>query len=109
MEGIIRSKVDYCNSILFGLSSSQLQNLHRVQNATARIKIRTGKHDQITPILRELHWLLVKERINFKILLLTFKAYSNISPAYLKAMLKLQTNRAFSTATPRLWDKLPIR
>ena len=92
MEGIITSKVDYCNSILFGLSSSQLQKLHCVQNATARIKIRTGKHDQITPILRELHWLLVKERINFKILLLTFKAYSNITPAYLNDMLKLQTN-----------------
>ena len=129
----ITNRLDYCNSLLFGLSSSQLQRLQRVQNAAAWSITGTVKYDHITPILRELHWLPIKERINFRILLLTFKALNNMAPAYLKDMLRLQTNdrykwrsekpltlivpktiftshgyRAFSTAAPRLWNNLPV-
>ena len=84
VHALITSKLDYCNSLQFGLSNCQLQKLQRVQNAAERIIAGTRKYDHIIPILRELHWLPVKERIDFKILLLTFKALNNMAPAYLK-------------------------
>ena len=133
VHALITSKLDYCNSLLFGLSNCKLQKLRRVHNAAARILAGTRKYDHITPILRELHWLPVKERIDFKILLLTFKALNNMAPAYLKDMLRFETSdryklrseksvtlmvprtkftsrrdRAFCTADPRLWNKQPV-
>ena len=67
VHALITSKLDYCKSLLFGLSNCQLQKLQRVQNAAARIIAGTRKYDHITPILRELHWLPVNERIDLKI------------------------------------------
>ncbi len=53
------------------------------QNAAARVVIGTNKFEHITPVLNNLHWLSVKFRINFKILLLTFKAYHGLAASYL--------------------------
>ena len=58
---------------LFGLPKAQIAKLQRVQNAAARLILGTGKFSHITPALHELHWLLVSLRIDYNILLLTFK------------------------------------
>ena len=73
------SRLDYCNSILHGTSSSNLDKLQRVQNARARAVMMTKKRDHITPVLARLHWLPVAGRIQFKIALLTFTTYSSRS------------------------------
>ena len=51
--------LDYCNSILYGTSSSNLNKLQHVQNALARTVMMTKKRDHITPVLTRLHWLPV--------------------------------------------------
>ena len=81
---MFNSRMDYCNSLLSGLPKRQIAKLQRVQNAADRLISNSPRFHHITPILRELHWLPVSFRINFKIILLTFKALHGLSPAYIK-------------------------
>ena len=130
-NAFISSKIDYCNSLFFGLPKCSLQRLQTIQNAVARIVIPTGKFDHITPVLRKLHWLPIEQRIKFKIATLTFKILRNQHPIYLremllyhqpymstrsadKCLLKIPLRRtksgcrAFSYASPYVWNSLPL-
>ena len=69
-----------CNSLLFCRHQFLLQKLQYDQNAASRLLTYLNKYDLISPILKELHWLPVMSRIEFKILILTFKAYHEIGP-----------------------------
>ena len=98
----VHSKLDYCNSLAYGLPKYLLQKLQFVQNAAARLITGIRKHDHITPILMDLHWLPVNERIQFKILLLTFKSLNGLAPVYIDEMIqcyvpnrKLRSSSAF--------------
>ncbi|CAH3199148.1 unnamed protein product [Porites evermanni] len=74
IHAFVSSKLDYCNSFLYNVPMYVLKKLPSVQNAAARLITCSRKYDHITPILSDLHWLPVNERIKFKILPLTFKA-----------------------------------
>ena len=69
IHAFISSRLDYCNSLYHGLSQSTLHRLQMVQNSAARLLTGTRRRDHITPVLAKLHWLPVKYRIDFKILL----------------------------------------
>ena len=73
IHAFITSRLDYCNGLFYGLPLVQLAKLKRVQNAAARLVGNTNRFCHITPILKELHWLPIKFRIHFKLLLLVFK------------------------------------
>ena len=84
IHAFVSSRVDYCNSLLYGLPTYQLHKLQRVQNAAARLIFRESRYCHVSPLLFNLHWLPVKFRIDFKILLLTYKAINGLAPFYLK-------------------------
>ena len=63
VQAVIMSRIDYCNSLLVGVPSTQLSKLQRLQNAAARLVSNIAKYDHITPTLVNLHWLPVKYRV----------------------------------------------
>lgn len=73
IHAFVTSTLDYCNSLLSGLPQNLLQKLQYVQNSAARLLSFTQKTEHITPILKELHWLPVAVRIEFKILVLVLR------------------------------------
>ena len=75
---IIHSKLDYCNSLYYKLLKCQLSRLQQIQNSFARTVIKASKSCDITPILRSLHWLRITERIEYKLLSLTYKVLTSI-------------------------------
>ena len=83
IHGLITRRLDFCNSILYNLPNKQIEILQRIQNQAARMLKRIPRRNHITPVLRELHWLRIHDRIIFKILLLTHKAVHNTAPEYL--------------------------
>ncbi len=82
VHAFMTSRLDYCNALLGGCPSSSINKLQIVKNAAARVLIRSRKYDHITPILQSLHWLPIKFRISYKILLLAYKALNYLAPAY---------------------------
>ncbi len=69
INAFMTSRLDYCNTLLGGCSTHLINKLKMVQNAAARVLTRTRKYDHISPVLSTLHWLPIKHRIDFKILL----------------------------------------
>ena len=127
------SKLDYCNSLYYGLPNYQLRRLQYIINRAARLIKGRAQRDRITPVLMELHWLPIVARIIFKICVMVFQAIKNGKPNYIRRLLvdyqpgtsvllrsadepfrldeprcNLQMGfRAFKTSAPRLFNRLP--
>ena len=88
------------NFTSLGLPRYLIDRLQRIQNSAARLITGSRKYEHITPILKQLHWLPIDERIKYKILLLTFKALNDLAPIYIGDMLcKYAPSRRFSASS----------
>ncbi len=85
IHGFMTSRLDYCNALLGGCSAC-LNKLQMVQKAAAIVLTITRKYDHISPVLSTLHWLPIKHCIDFKILLITYKALNGLAPQYLSKL-----------------------
>ena len=83
INSLVTVRIDYCNSLLYGMPDSTLFRLQKVLNTAARILRKILKFSHITDILKDLHWLPIRQRITFKTLLLTYEAYHNTTLDYL--------------------------
>lgn len=132
VHAFVTSHLDYCNAVLYGVPEKTLARLQRVLNSAARVVTLVPRFDHITPVLIQLHWLPVRYRIQFKVLLLVFKAIKGLAPQYVidmvrprrsgarvlrsdshvtlvvpKTNCKTFGDRAFAASGPRLWNQLP--
>ena len=80
IHAFVTSRLDYCNCLLYGLPQYELSKLQRIQNSAARLTSR--KRDDVESVLQELHWLPIAKRIEFKILLITYKCLHGLAPMY---------------------------
>ena len=83
-NALVSSRLDYCNSLLYELTEKNLNKLQVIQNSLCRIVSKVPRFDHITPYRQALHWLPVRQRIEFKLNLLTYKALHIGQPVYLK-------------------------
>ena len=134
IRALVVSKVDYCNSVLAGVSANRLDKLQSVLNAAARLVFSARKAERISPLLCDLHWLKVPERIKFRLCVLAHRCLHNMTPPYLAEDLRLSTtvdgrrhlrsadtatllipptrrstlgDRSFPVAASRAWNSLP--
>ena len=127
VTSLVLSQLDYCNGILYNINCDTLKRMQAVQNCAAKLIYDRRKYDNgLSLLFCSLHWLKVKERIVFKILLVVHKCLYCKSPVYLNNLLSITDNfirtgnlvivktnyasahGAFSVCAPHLWNKLPL-
>jgi len=83
IQAFINTRLDYCNSLYFGITDGLMRHLQSVQNAAACIITGVRRCKHITPALRQLHWLPVRRRVDFKISTLVYRLLAGTAPVYL--------------------------
>ena len=128
---LVLGKLDYCCSIFNGINKTDLHRLQKLQNRGARLIFEQPKRIHTSPLIRDLHWLPVGDRIKFCTLVHAYKILNSSSPEYLTSLLqiyetpydlrstadgdqlvvprshKLAGDQAFSVTAPKMWNALP--
>ena len=132
MSSLVLPKIDYCNSLFSGTSKTNIRSLQVLQNNAARLALKQKRQHEATPLLKELHWLPIEERIKYKVACLAYKCMEGSAPEYLTdlvtiyhpqrtlrsscdekrfktPLVKLKAGeKCFSYSGPSVWNNLPI-
>ncbi|XP_046640305.1 uncharacterized protein LOC124323802 [Daphnia pulicaria] len=133
IQALVLSNFDYAiNALLFGLQNELLERLEKIKRLAARLVVGAKKNDRITSHMKALHWLPLRQRIVFKLMVLTYRFLNGTAPRYLSSLVsrchplrslrsatsgKLNVpniksdrygGRSFSRAAPVLWNELPL-
>ncbi len=134
VRALVLSRLDYGNSLLAGTTDCNFVKLQRIQNKAVRLIHGISRREHITPYLADLHWLPVRERINFKVCTIIFQCINGSAPSYLQNDIQRYTTsssirklrsaadttrlripfakksagfKAFFIYGPRVWNSLP--
>ena len=124
VHAVISSRIDYCNSVFYGLDKYLIQSIQKVQNAALRMIFGLRKRTCLSEYYAKLHWLKIEQRVYFKILLLVFKCINRIAATEIiekivhfkysdKLILSQQQftskygRRSFTYIAPKLWNEVP--
>ena len=130
IHSLVTSKFDLNNTLLYGVPGSRIHTLQLLQNTAARIVLKAPRYCHITPLLKQLHWLPIYARIEFKIAVTVFKCLHELAPQYLADLIQKHSpsrslrsssksllvipktrtkfgERAFSISGPTVWNNLP--
>ena len=132
VQALVISHLDFCNELYIGLPEKDISCLQRVQNFAAKTILKRAKYDSATESLYTLHWLPIRQRIQYKILITVFKCLHGCAPAYLSDMIGVKHNarynlrsslgvnlvipkykyktfgqRTFGYQGPKLWNTIP--
>jgi hypothetical protein len=130
-QSLVLSRLDYMSILLMGSPNKITNKLQKVMNAAARLVTYTRRFDHISPILKQLSWMTIKNRIRYKIALLVYKGRVGKAPPYLTALIVNYTpsrplrsgdqmllqepkiksaigQKSFSYQAPKVWNSLPL-
>ena len=101
VSAFVLSRIDYCNSLLFGSTHDVTSHLQLIQNYAARVILRLPKSSSIITHLKSLHWHPVNVRSTYKIACLCYHCHSSTAPSYVADMLQkkpLDTRNTLSSS-----------
>ena len=87
VSAVVLSRIDYCNSLLFGSTHDVTCHFQRILNYAARVILRLPMSSSITTHLKSLHWIPVKVRSTYKIACVCYHCHSSTAPLYVADML----------------------
>ena len=131
VHALVTSRLDYANSLLISANKTSIARLQVIQNSAARLIARTHLRDHITPIRKQLHWLPIEHRVQYKILVICFNCINGTAPSYLCDLIKFKNTprslrysdnrllyipptksklaeKCFAVKGPQLWNTLPL-
>ena len=97
VSAFVLSRIDYCNSLLFGSTHDVTSHLQQIQNYAARVILRLPMSSRITTHFKSLHWLPVKVRSTYKIACLCYHCHSSTAPSYVAEILQKKPSHTRNT------------
>ena len=83
INAMVTGNLYYCNPLLNGITANEISRIQKWQNTAARLLIKRDRRSSATVMLNDLHWLSIKKRVMYKILLLVYTSLHGTTPDYI--------------------------